>query len=90
MGMAAALSGASVYAGGVIGFVGLLSPHLARWIFGNSPRNLIIGSVWIGAFATVLADQLARLLFAPVELPVGMVTTLMGAPMMIYLALKIK
>ena len=41
-------------------------------------------------FATVLADQLARLLFAPVELPVGMVTTLMGAPMMIYLALKIK
>ena len=80
MGMAAALSGASVYAGGVIGFVG---------IFGNSPRNLIIGSVWIGAFATVLADQLARLLFAPVELPVGMVTTLMGAPMMIYLALKI-
>jgi iron complex transport system permease protein len=90
MGMAAALSGASVYAGGVIGFVGLLSPHLARWIFGNSPRNLIIGSVWIGALATMLADQLARLLFAPVELPVGMVTTLMGAPMMIYLALKIK
>ena len=90
MAMAAVLSGASVYAGGVIGFVGLLSPHLARWIFGNSPLNLIIGSVWIGSLTTILADQLARLLFSPIELPVGMATTLMGAPIMIYLALKIK
>ena len=90
MTIAAALSAASVYAGGVIGFIGLLSPHLARWIFGNVPMNLIMGSVWIGSVATILADQLARLLFAPVELPVGMVTTLMGAPMMIYLALKIR
>ena len=84
------LSGASVFGGGLIGFVGLASPHIARRLLGNTPRHLIIGSASVGAITTIFADQLARLLFSPIELPVGMATTLLGAPMMIYLALRIK
>ena len=89
MTVAAVLSGASVYAGGLIGFVGLLGPHIARRIFGNAPLKLIVGSVWIGSGTTILADQLSRLMFSPTEMPVGMATTVMGAPMMMYLALSI-
>ena len=52
--------------------------------------NLIIGSSLIGALTTMFADQVARLLFTPTELPVGMVTTVIGAPMMMYMAAKLK
>lgn len=90
MTIVAVLSGTSVYAGGLIGFVGLMSPHIARRIFGNTPLKLVIGSVWIGSITTIFADQIARLLFAPIELPVGMITTVMGAPVMMYLALRIR
>tara|TARA_B100001750_G_C15468316_1_gene578333 strand:- start:540 stop:1511 length:972 start_codon:yes stop_codon:yes gene_type:complete len=88
--LAGGLAGVSVYAGGLVGFVGLMSPHIARRIFGHSPSSMIIGSLWIGSLATIFADQFARLIFAPMELPVGMVTTAMGAPIMMYLALKIR
>ena len=90
MALAGALAGASVYAGGLVGFVGLMSPHIARRIVGNSPLSLVLGSVWIGSVSTIFADQLARLLFAPIELPVGMVTTALGSTVMMYLALKIR
>ena len=90
MGLVGILSGASVYAGGLIGFVGLMSPHIARKVLGNAPAHLVIGSTLIGALTTIFADQVARLLFAPIELPVGMATTVIGAPMMMYLALKMK
>lgn len=90
MGLVGVLSGASVYAGGLIGFVGLMSPHIARKVLGNAPVHLVIGSTLIGALTTIFADQVARLLFAPIELPVGMATTVIGAPMMMYLALKMK
>lgn len=90
MGLAGVLAGASVYAAGLVGFVGLMSPHIARRIVGKSPLSLVLGSVWVGSVSTIVADQLARLLFAPIELPVGMVTTAVGAPVMMYLALKIR
>jgi iron complex transport system permease protein len=90
MGLVGVLSGASVYAGGLIGFVGLTSPHIARKLLGNTPVHLVVGSTLIGALTTIFADQVARLLFAPIELPVGMATTVIGAPMMMYLALKMK
>tara|TARA_Y100000590_G_scaffold400797_1_gene485178 strand:+ start:5800 stop:6702 length:903 start_codon:yes stop_codon:yes gene_type:complete len=84
------LTGASVYGGGIIGFVGLISPHLARRLFGNFPSKLILGSIIIGALLTIFSDQVARLIFAPTELPVGMATTIIGAPMMMYLAMRIR
>ena len=90
MGIVGILSGASVMAGGLIGFVGLIAPHLARKMFGNAPVRLIFGSLLIGAFATISSDQISRLLFAPTELPVGMTTTIIGAPLMIYLTMRMK
>lgn len=84
------LAGTSVYSGGLIAFVGLVSPHMARRIYGNSIYSLIIGSTIIGSFLVLLADQIARLLLSPTELPVGLTTTLIGAPIMIYLAARIK
>lgn len=84
------LTGTAVYAGGLIAFVGLISPHITRRLLSNSPLHLVIGSTTLGAIATLGSDQLARLLFAPTELPVGMMTTIVGAPLMIYLALKMK
>ena len=90
MSLAGILSGASVYAGGLIGFVGLIAPHLSRRILGNNPYHLILGSTILGALLALFSDQLARLLFAPTELPVGMATTILGAPMMMYLAWRLK
>ncbi len=90
MSLAGILSGASVYAGGLIGFVGLVAPHLSRKILGNHPSHLILGSTILGGLLTLFSDQLARLLFAPTELPVGMASTILGAPMMMYLAWRLK
>ncbi|MFL2784081.1 MAG: FecCD family ABC transporter permease [Dehalococcoidia bacterium] len=90
MSLVGILTGASVYAGGLIGFVGLISPHISRKILGNSPLQLVIGSSLIGSISTLSSDQIARLLFAPTEFPVGMATTIVGAPLMMYLAMKLK
>ena len=90
MGIVGVLSGASVMAGGLIGFVGLIAPHVARKMFGNAPVHLIMGSLLVGAIATMYSDQISRLLFAPTELPVGMTTTIIGAPLMMYLAMRMK
>lgn len=84
------LAGASVYAGGLINFVGLISPHLTRRLSGNNPILLLTGSALIGALITIFSDQVARLIFYPVEIPVGMTTTVIGAPLMIILSWKIK
>jgi iron complex transport system permease protein len=70
---------------GVIGFVDLISPHIARMLIGNDHRYLIPCSIVIGSFTLVAADTLARLVLSPVELPVGIVTSLLGVPFFIYL-----
>jgi len=84
------LAGSSVYIGGLIGFIGLLSPHVARRLFGNNGIHLIFGSSLCGALLLLASDQISRLLFSPSEIPVGMVTVMLGAPMMIYLGWKMK
>lgn len=84
------LTAASVHLGGLVGFVGLVAPHIARKIIGNNPLQLVLMSSFIGAYFVLTADQLARLLFSPVELPVGLLTTFIGAPMMIYIGVKLK
>ncbi|MDR2979334.1 MAG: iron ABC transporter permease [Bacteroidales bacterium] len=73
---------------GVIGFIGLIVPHIARFIFGNNNRLLFLYSIFFGAFFMLLADTFARTLAIPSELPVGSITALAGAPYFIYLLLR--
>jgi len=70
---------------GLIGFVGLVVPHLVRMIWGPDHRFLIPASALLGALLLVLADMVARTIMAPSEIPVGVVTALCGAPFFIYL-----
>ncbi len=83
--LASILTGATVALGGVIGFVGLVVPHLCRWLWGPDHRLLLPAAFLTGAAALVLADLVARLVLAPAELPVGAVTALLGAPWFLYL-----
>lgn len=73
---------------GVIGFIGLIVPHIARFIFGNNNRTLFLYSIFFGALFMLIADTLARTIAIPSELPVGSITALAGAPYFIYLLLK--
>lgn len=75
---------------GVIGFVGLVAPHVARMIIGVDHRFLIPASCLIGAILLLLSDTLARSLFSPVEIPVGIVTSIIGVPFFIYLLISKK
>ena len=82
---ASILTGLAVSVSGAIGYVGLLVPHVMRWMFGTDYRLLIPTSAIGGAIAIVIADTLARTVVAPTELPVGSMTALAGAPVFIYL-----
>jgi len=77
--------GASVAAAGLVGFVGLLVPHFTRLWVGPGHRALIPLSALGGACLVVFADSLARVLIAPAELPVGLLTALVGAPFFLHL-----
>ena len=82
------LIGSVVSVSGIIGFVGLLVPHVSRMIFGIDNRIVVPASFFIGASYLTLADTVARTIIAPAELPVGAVTALIGAPIFIYLLRK--
>jgi iron complex transport system permease protein len=79
------LIGLVVSFSGLIGFVGLIVPHLARMAFGSDHRLLIPAASLGGAAFLIAADTLARLLISPGELPVGVITAFMGAPFFLYL-----
>jgi len=72
---------------GVIAFVGLVVPHLLRLLGGSENRYLIIASSLAGALVMVLTDTLARLIIAPAELPIGIITAIVGAPVFLWLLL---
>ncbi len=80
--------GAAVAAAGMIGFVGLVVPHLLRLLVGPDHRVLLPASALAGATLLLLADLAARLLLAPAELPIGIVTALIGAPFFLYLLVR--
>ena len=82
------ITAAAVSISGLIGFVGLLVPHLIRMIFGSDFRLLLPASFLFGATFLVAADTLARTVLGPSELPVGVITALFGAPFFIYLLKK--
>lgn len=75
----------SVCAGGTIGFVGLISPHIIRSLFSSKHKYLIPLSILFGGILLLLSDVLARVLVSPIELPVGIITSLLGAPFFISL-----
>lgn len=83
--LASIMIGTLVSVSGIIGFVGLLIPHVCRLIFGTDNRVVLPASFFIGAAYLTLADTLARTLVAPSELPVGAITALIGAPVFVYL-----
>ncbi|MEX6503971.1 FecCD family ABC transporter permease [Pseudomonas zhanjiangensis] len=80
--------GAAVAAAGMIGFIGLVVPHLIRLLVGPDHRVLLPASALAGASLLLLADLAARLTLAPAELPIGIVTALIGAPFFLYLLLR--
>ncbi|MCY1442793.1 Hemin transport system permease protein HmuU [compost metagenome] len=80
--------GAAVAAAGLIGFIGLVVPHLVRLVAGPDHRILLPASALAGASLMLLADLVARLVLAPAELPIGIVTALIGAPFFLYLLLR--
>ncbi len=82
---AAILTGIAVSVSGIIAFVGLIIPHLVRLLVGPSHRRLLLLSMLMGAALLSVADLLARTIVAPTELPVGVVTTFIGAPVFVYL-----
>jgi iron complex transport system permease protein len=87
---ASLLTGAAVSVSGVIGFVGLVMPHIVRLMFGTDHRLLLPLSVVFGALYLVVADTLARTLLDGIELPIGIFTALLGAPFFGYLLRKVK
>jgi iron complex transport system permease protein len=83
-----ALAGAGVATAGNIGFVGLIAPHLGRQLVGATHEGLIPISALLGGVIVVMADLLGRTLFAPIELPCGVVTAAIGAPYFLYLLIR--
>lgn len=77
--------GASVAVSGMIGFIGLVIPHILRMAFSADHRLVIPGSAVLGAAVLVLADLIARILVAPAELPIGILTAIIGTPVFIYI-----
>ncbi|MFW6022833.1 MAG: FecCD family ABC transporter permease [Halanaerobiaceae bacterium] len=75
---------------GIIGFIGLVAPHICRMIFGNDNRFLIIASALLGAIILIAADTAARLIINPTELPVGIITSICGVPFFLYMLIKRK
>jgi iron complex transport system permease protein len=84
----ALLTGAAVAIAGLVGFVGLVIPHAMRFVLGATHRRLLIASIPAGAAALVLADLGARTMLAPAELPVGVITGVVGAPFFLFLLVR--
>lgn len=88
--VSAVLVGACVSVSGIIGFVGLIIPHMVRLLLGSDHRSVLPFSAVGGALFMVICDTLARNLVPPAEMPVGAITSLFGAPFFIYLLIKSK
>ena len=86
--LAALLAGAAVSFAGLLGFVGLLVPHIARRLVGGETKQLLPFSILVGAGFVTICDVMARLLFAPYELPVGILLSVIGGPFFLMLLLR--
>ena len=88
LGLAALLAGSAISFAGLLGFVGLIVPHAARFFVGYDNRFLLPVCALLGSIFTLCCDILARVLFAPFEIPVGIIMSFLGGPFFIYLLLK--
>ena len=86
--LAAVLAGSAISIAGILGFVGLIVPHIARILVGYDNRVLIPVSALLGSIFTLFCDLLARVIFAPYEIPVGIIMSFLGGPFFIYLLIK--
>jgi iron complex transport system permease protein len=84
------VTAASVSIGGIIGFVGLIIPHICRILVGPDNRIMVPFSALSGAIFLTLADTLARIILKPAEIPIGIITAAFGGPFFIYLLIKEK
>ena len=83
--LASLLTATAVTLAGSIGFVGLVIPHLLRLVTGTDHRFLLPNAVLLGGSFLTVADTLARTVVAPIQLPVGVITALIGVPVFLYL-----
>ena len=86
--MTTILTAVTVSFTGVIGFVGLVAPHVTRMLVGNDYRFCVPASALTGALLLLAADTIARTVIAPSELPVGIITSIVGVPFYLYLVLR--
>ncbi|MFB2839040.1 FecCD family ABC transporter permease [Floridanema evergladense] len=86
--VAVALAGSAVATAGTIAFVGLIAPHAGRQIIGTNHQNLLPVTALLGGLLVTLADLVSRILFAPIELPCGVITAAIGAPFFLYLLIR--
>ncbi|MGB4439631.1 MAG: iron ABC transporter permease [Sedimentibacter sp.] len=82
------LAGAAVSVVGLLGFVGLIVPHITRLFIGSDYKYLLPATIFTGSAMVMLCDTLARVIFAPVEIPVGIIMSALGAPFFLYLLRK--
>ena len=82
--------GTSVAVCGIIGFVGLVVPHIVRLLGGSDNRYVLPASALMGALLLTLSDMLCRILMPPMELPIGVITALLGTPVFLYILIKDK
>ena len=85
---ASASAAAVVSFAGLLGFVGLVVPHISRKIVGNNTKALIVTSGLVGAIVTVLADLLGRIILSPSEIPVGIMMAIVGVPFFVFIMFK--
>ncbi|ODS39141.1 MAG: iron ABC transporter [Candidatus Altiarchaeales archaeon WOR_SM1_86-2] len=90
LGCAAIITAAAVSVSGLIGFIGLVIPHITRILVGPDHRILIPASMLLGSVVLVLTDTFSRIIISPADVPVGIITALFGAPFFVYLLKKRK
>ena len=83
--IAALLAASAVSVVGLLGFVGLVVPHAARLLIGSDYRYLLPAAALLGVAIVTLSDTFARVIFAPIELPVGIIMAFLGAPFFLFL-----
>ncbi len=86
--LASAVTAIAVTAAGTIGFIGLVVPHLMRLVFGSLHQAVLIASAFGGGILLIMADTTARTVISPAELPVGVLTAMIGVPLFLYLLLR--
>lgn len=88
--LSALIVGTAVSLTGIIGFIGLVVPHLIRMLIGSKQSYVLVGSILLGGIALLIADTFGRVVVAPAELPIGIITALVSTPFFLWLLLKVK